>query len=144
MGSLRSCVKRESVVQHLRDWKIDICGLQETQMRITGHQNVKDYIFIHANKVFADVCGSGLGFMVHRKLEPALKTFKIHSERICSFTMEFNASKGISTLCFINVHAPTHSVARTHQDLHVNFYNKLEEVYNSYARKANNVFILGD
>jgi exonuclease III len=144
MGALRSFNKRESVVQHLRDWKIDICGLQETQMRITGHQNVNDYLLIHANKMFAEVRGSGLGFLVHRKLEPALKSFKIHSERICALLMNFQDARGNSNICFINIHAPTQDLAKQDPDLHDNFYIQLIEVYAFYSSKSNHVILLGD
>ena len=116
--------------------RYDVLALQETKVKAstTRKTNEGDLIILGA-KVDKKNIG-GVGFIVHRSLEPSVESSEIISPRLA--VLRINVNKN-TTLAIINAYAPTSAATEEEKD---EFYLEIEKVIKN--EKAYYKYVCGD
>ena len=130
-------IRKTAVINNeLLRLRIDIAGLQETQLAESGCLNESDCTFFWHGKKEEEVREYGVGFAVRNSLLDKVQLDNTGTERLLS--MHLNTSDGpLNLLC---VYAPTLTAPG---DIKDSFCNQLESTIKGY-QKQEPLIILGD
>ena len=139
-GKLSELNYQIHLVSDLKQLNVEICALQETNMRedFFGSQGDFDFIVMakHQN------VGSGLGFALAKAVSFCKEKVLVNDERIFALSL-YNWPKKSARTVIINIHAPTMTSTASDESVTVAFY----ETLNSYATQFSvfaTVLVVGD
>jgi len=132
-------MKLKSIQKDLQQYKLDILAIQETKMKGTiietiETENGNRYDFYQGNS--QENKHQGTGLIVDTTLAPEFKTI---SDRISKATIKLETNK----IVIVAAYAPTEQVSKDHPEERDNFYNEMESLINTIA-KRDFLFICGD
>uniref|UniRef100_A0A1B0CNV0 Reverse transcriptase domain-containing protein n=1 Tax=Lutzomyia longipalpis TaxID=7200 RepID=A0A1B0CNV0_LUTLO len=118
----------------LSQYKADITAIQEMRWTGQGVLEKRDYNIYYSCHPKHHMLG--VGFLVSRKVKPAVIGFKPISERLCTLRVRGK----FQNISLINVHAPTEDSSESEKD---NLYDLVEQALNACPRYDVKI-VLGD
>ncbi|XP_045467858.1 craniofacial development protein 2-like [Harmonia axyridis] len=129
--------KDQEILIEIKRHKVDICALSETKKKGKGNIKYEDYIFIYSGKGKHERATSGVGLMVHGKLEANIENVIYVNDRILQAIFKFQDT---SITHIISVYAPDISKPSEEKDA---FYEDLQRVLDGIPGK-DEIMLLGD
>ncbi|XP_045474922.1 uncharacterized protein LOC123680850 [Harmonia axyridis] len=129
--------KDQEILIEIKRHKVDICALSETKKKGKGNIKYEDYIFIYSGKGKHERATSGVGLMVHGKLEANIENVIYVNDRILQAIFKFQDT---SITHIISVYSPDISKPSEEKDA---FYEDLQRVLDGIPGK-DEIMLLGD
>ena len=150
-GGLRDGYSFECVARDMSKRQVSIGCLQETHNHDGAHKDCKGGRVVCLEESKTDQqCRYGLGFFIGESLTDRILDYRLISNRIAVLRLH-NTPRGVSgprckptTVCIVNVYAPTSQRAVKHPAEYRRFYEQLETTVRELRRKSVAVFVAGD
>lgn len=139
--SLKSSIKKTTIVQDFESYRLDILGLTETWLVGSGVDTLDNGHVLYRSGGASH--RAGVGVLIHKQLNNNVQSFKFVSDRIITVRLRCNPRSDSNSVTIICCYAPTLQRSTNHPAEADTFYSSLSHIVKSVPRR-DEVWILGD